>query len=416
MKKMIILSLAILLQIQNLAFASMDVANSRQPEFIPGHYIVTLKDSARNNATQLAKNYGLSLGHVYAHALNGFSAVVPDNKLAALTADPSIRSIEQDMIVYATAKPDKPGGKPGGGGSEPPSLQVLPTGIDRANADSSLTAAIDGIDTELNVDIAIIDTGVDLRHPDLNVVNDVNFTSNKNGNDDHGHGTHVAGTVAARDNELGVVGIAPGARIWAVKVLDRRGQGFLSNVIAGIDYVTAHASEIEVANMSLGGSGNDGSSSYHTAIINSVNAGVTYVVAAGNETDDAANHIPAAFDEVITVSAIADSDGQSGGLGSNTSYGADDSFASFSNYGADVDIAAPGVNIYSTWKGQSYNAISGTSMASPHVAGAAALYLVNNPAASPAQVKTALINAASVGSFTGDTDGFAEPLLNVGSL
>jgi subtilisin family serine protease len=158
----------------------------------------------------------------------------------------------------------------------------------------------------------------------------------------------------------------------------------------------------------------------NTSIHNSVAAGVTYVVAAGNSAKDASTFSPANHPDVIAVSAIVDTDGKAGGLGSSTSYGADDTFASFSNYGSAVDIAAPGVKIYSTYKGGSYATMSGTSMASPHVAGAAAIYLVNNPEATPSQLVNALqsegISFGNASYFSGDTDGIHEALLYAANL
>src|SRR3989338_8322567 len=298
--------------------------------------------------------------------------------------------------------------------------QTIPTGINRTDGDLSSTISGDN-QNSVDVDIAIIDTGVYLTHPDLNVFKNISFVQGaKKGNDDNGHGTHVAGIAAAKDDSNGVVGVAPGARIWAVKVLDRNGSGSLSNVIKGIDYVTANAAQIDVANMSLGCQCT--SAAMNTAIANSVAAGVTYVVAAGNNAMDASTFSPANHPDVITVSAIVDTDGKCGGLGSSTGYGADDTFASFSNFGSAVDIAAPGVNIYSTWKGGSYNTISGTSMASPHVAGAAGLYKSTH-IASPADVKASLLSNGSnpstvcdgngSGYFNEDSDGIAEPLVYV---
>jgi subtilisin family serine protease len=254
----------------------------------------------------------------------------------------------------------------------------------------------------------------------LNVYKQVSFVKGaKTANDDNGHGSHVAGITAAKDDSNGVVGVAPGARLWAIKVLDRNGAGSLSNVIKGIDYVTANAAQIEVANLSLGCE--CFSSALNTAITNSVAAGVTYVVAAGNSAKDAQTFSPANHPDVIAVSAMVDTDGKCGGLGTSTSYGADDTFASFSNFGSVVDMAAPGVNIYSTYKSGTYATLSGTSMASPHVAGAAALFKASNPSASPLDVKNSLISNGSTSStvcdgngfgyFSGDPDGIAEPLV-----
>lgn len=222
--------------------------------------------------------------------------------------------------------------------------------------------------------------------------------------------------------------MAPGARLWAVKVLNRNGSGTMSDVIKGVDYVTANASSIEVANMSLGG-GN--SLALNTAIANSAAAGVVYAVAAGNSNADASTTSPANSDHVLCVSAMVDTDGQCGGLGDSSGYGADDTRASFSNFGSVVDIAAPGVNIRSTYIGSTYvDGWSGTSMASPHVAGAVALYLVTHNlkptnAAGVASVRNAII-AAGVpqnapcadpsGGFTGDPDLYSEPLLNAKGL
>jgi subtilisin family serine protease len=378
--------------------------------------IVMLKSGAPND---VAAAHGVGLTHAFSNALNGFSGTVGNGQLAALNADERVAGVWLDGEVSINkGKPTNPGGGGGGGGTADP--QTIPTGISRCGATSSPTASITGGGGDADIDIAIIDTGISSNGDDLNIAGGVNFSKGKPGKyaDGNGHGTHVAGTAAARDNKSGVVGVCPGARLWAVRVLDNNGSGWFSDIIAGVDWVTGHGG-IEVANMSLGGSGDDldPTHPFHVAIDACVASGVTVVVAAGNETDDAANHIPAAYDSVITVSALADSDGIGGMLGDATSYGDDDSFATFSNYGADVDICAPGVDIRSTWNDGSYNTISGTSMASPHVAGAAALYLVANPGKTPAEVKAALIAAGTpqgdANGFTGDPDNTPEPLLNV---
>jgi subtilisin family serine protease len=362
--------------------------------------------AARTLAGKHAERFGLDVGHVYTSALKGYSATMPASVATLLEALPVVESVQPDRRVSTTE-------------------QSTPTGVDRAEADLSPTAAIDGTDQRVDVDVAVIDTGVDLDHPDLNVyragAKNCSLLS-FNADDGNGHGTHVSGTIGALDDTDGVVGVAPGARIWPVKVLNALGSGFNSDVICGIDYVNAHADEIEVANMSLGGAGTDdgacGATSgdaMHAAICSTVDSGVTFVVAAGNETADAATSTPAAYDEVVTVSALADFDGQAGGGAAPTCRAdEDDTFASFSNYGADVDVIAPGVCITSTWMGGGYDTISGTSMASPHVAGGAALYAATNPGATPAQVQSALESAGSSDwDNSDDLDGTKEPLLDV---
>jgi len=342
------------------------------------------------------------VAHVYKHALKGYAATVPDSRIDELRADDRVVSVSRDQKVTLAA-------------------QTLPTGIDRVDGELSSTVSGNGSGS-VNVDVAVIDTGIDVDHPDLNVVGGVNCSTGRSYDDGNGHGTHVAGTIAAKDDSNGVVGVAPGARLYAVRVLNNRGSGSFSSIICGVDWVTARAGTIEVANMSLGGSGTDPSSSgcstgnaFHDAVCKSVAAGVTHVVAAGNSSADAKNFVPAAFDEVITISALADFDGEPGGLGAPTCRSdVDDTFANFSNYGADVDLIAPGVCIESTWKGGGYNTISGTSMASPHAAGAAALYLSTRPGTSPATAKSALQGAGTLDwNNVDDPDGIKEKLVNV---
>lgn len=302
--------------------------------------------------------------------------------------DPRVLFISEDRPVKITA-------------------QSIPTGIKRIQANNSTTKSGNGSGS-VNTPVAIIDTGIQKKHPDLNVVGGKDCVSKSNNYDDgNGHGTHVAGTVAARDNAAGVVGVAPGTPLYAVKVLDSSGSGSTSSVICGIDWVTANAAtkNIKVANMSLGGVGTDDGNcgllsldAMHNAICGSVNKGVTYVVAAGNEGINFASSTPAAYDEVLTVTAISDFNGQSGGGASATCRSdVDDTAAEFSNYTtilnkSDVNhtIAAPGTCINSTWINSNYNTISGTSMASPHVAGAVALCIASGKCANltPSQIIT----------------------------
>jgi subtilisin family serine protease len=374
---------------------------------IQGKYIVVFRDIVTNpssNAGMLSRIFGLELGHVYEHVFKGFSAKIPAQALNGLLNHPLIDFIEPDIIMYASG-------------------QTIPTGIRRIGADKNASAAIDGVDGSIDVDVAVIDTGIDKEHPELNVKGGVRFYNGRftdnNYDDDNGHGSHVAGTIGARDNSDGVVGVAPGAGLYAVKVLNSRGSGYLSDIIKGLDWVRARSGEIEVINMSLGGQGV--SSAYRDAIRNCVNAGIVVVVAAGNESRDVYGNdgifgtsddiIPAAYPEAATISALADSDGEYGGNGSATNYGADDSFASFSNYsrsvvpenpvtspGNAIDLILPGVNILSCYKDMNYATMSGTSMASPHAAGLVVLYIAEssrraNTAAEVYAIRRALIDA-----------------------
>lgn len=389
-------------------------AAASKPVMPAGDYIVVLADGTDASATALehARSYGARVGHVYRYALRGYSAHLSATAVARIAADPRVASVQPDGVVTTSA-------------------QFVPTGIDRVDAELSPTAGIDGADTEIDVDVAVIDTGVDLDHPDLNLTQHrKDCSSRERGADDqNGHGTHVAGIIGARDNNLGVVGVAPAARIWPVKVLAADGSGSESDIICGIDYVTRNASKIEIANMSLGNPYRGGSIScgtnidaLHEAICASVAAGVTYVVAAGNSGSDANTTVPADYDEVITVSALADLDGQPGGLFSGPTCipfynDEDDSLADFSNHGEDIDLIAPGLCITSTWRGGGYNTISGTSMASPHVAGGAALYKATHPNASPAMVKAALQAAGTTDwNNADDPDGIKEKLLSVAAF
>lgn len=375
---------------------------------VPGQYIIVLQDTVANPAavaSDLARIHGLGVRSVYAHALKGFSAQVPDGRLNALGRDPRVKYIEADQTVQAYG-------------------QTIPTGIRRIGAPNNTHLTINGLDDlRIDVDVAVIDTGIS-DHPDLNFdharnvdCTGVSVSCVPGGTDGNGHGTHVAGTIGAIDNGSGVVGVAPGARLWGVKVLNDQGSGTNAGVIAGIDWVTVQASTIKVANMSLGG-GN--STALCDAVYGSVAAGVTHVVAAGNSNADAANYSPAnCYNKAtgtgaITVSALADYDGLPGGVAASSCYSdKDDTLAGFSNWSKTIPlIAAPGVCIYSTWKGGIYNTISGTSMATPHVTGAAAL-LAASGISDPTIIRSTL-NTYGTLDWTDDSgDGFQERLLNV---
>jgi subtilisin family serine protease len=370
-------------------------AHSTQGSSIARSYIVVLKSGADlDTATSDARDHGAQVRRTYRSALRGFAANMSDAAASALGGRGDVAYIEPDAAVSVFA-------------------QTVPAGITRIAAPLHPY-----FHSATDVDIAIIDTGIEATHPDLNYFTGVDLTG-EGLFDGHGHGTHVAGIAAAIDNDFGVVGVAPGARLWAVKVLDSSGSGSFSNVIAGLDYVAQHASEIEVANMSLGGSGY--SQALRDAVMGCVSHGVVIVVAAGNSSLDvyggdeilgtSDDTIPAAYPECMTVSAMADTDGQVGALGSGTAYGGDDQLASFSNqsigaevgnpvtsWGAAIDLAAPGVNILSTYKGGTYATLSGTSMASPHVAGSVALYIAEHgrafDAAGVYAIRQALVDAA----------------------
>ena len=388
----------------------------RAADVIAGRYIVVLRPTA--DATSVARAQGRSMGftpdHVYSHALKGYAGVLPAAAVAELRRDPQVAYVTEDRVVRTTATAPVTAG------------DSVPPGVRRIGA-----ATATAVHTASNVNVAIIDTGVDLTHPDLNAVSGKNCLRNgASANDDNGHGSHVAGTIAARNNGSGVVGVVPGTKLYAVKVLNRQGSGSTSSVICGIDWVTANASalNIKVANMSLGGGGaNDNNCGRtnndpeHQAICRSTAAGVTYVVAAGNDGGDQAAHVPASYPEALTVTAMTDTDGRagaSGGAPACRTGEADDRFATFSNYATTTTqnnhtIAAPGVCIRSTWKSGKYNTISGTSMATPHVAGSVALCLGTGGASGPctglppAEIvqkmrDDAAANATSANGFTGD--------------
>lgn len=311
--------------------------------------------SARGAAAEAVRRAGGSLGHVYSTALQGFSVTIPAQAAQALMdRNPNIDWCEQDQEMTLI---DGIGAKapPGGGGGTTQPAETTPPGI---------TAVKGGQVYTLSGRAFVIDTGIDLTHPDLNAEPAApaglsrNFVTRESSPQDlNGHGSHVAGTIGAIDNAIGVVGVAAGARVIAVRVLNKRGSGSNSDVIAGVDYVAATGRAGDVANMSLGGSV---STALDTAVLNA-SAVVKFALAAGNETDDANNHSPGRVNgpNIYTIAAMSwNATSQSG------------TWASFSNYNpAIVDYIEPGVSILSTWINGGYNTISGTSMATPHMAG-----------------------------------------------
>jgi len=396
----------------------------------------------RNHVSQVAHSMGLKAKHSFAHALFGFSAEIPQARLNALQKDARVKYIEIDKLqqlpvrprdtgieVNCTRRPDhhlcqptptstpeptptstpEPTDEPTPEPTPttpPESTQLIPWGISRIGS----TCDSNNCNTGNGVHVFVIDTGIDSNHEDLGTLGtSTSFQTCKGKkntclqpwDDDNGHGTHVAGTIAAKDNHVGVIGVAPDVTLHAVKVLDSRGSGYTSNIIAGIDWVASQISEIGapvVVNMSLGGNGSktgtcndigfsieNGTDTYHEAICNATHQGAIFIVAAGNEGVNANTKRPAAYDDSsIAVSAIGrvvdDAGSFTGELG----------WPSWSNWGLlaitighghssfPVAISAPGMGVLSTWKGNKYNTINGTSMAAPHVAGAVALYLSNS--------------------------------------
>ncbi|MEU6985409.1 S8 family peptidase [Streptomyces sp. NPDC046324] len=351
-----------------LAPASLAVDNS---------WIVVLKDGSTR-----AADLGVTPRHQYRSVLKGFSASMSQARAAALASDPRVAYVEQNTTVRMTD-------------TQPGATWGLDR-IDQRDLPLSTTYRYDT--TASNVTAYIIDTGIRTSHSEFGgraTVGTDTVGGGQNGQDCQGHGTHVAGTVGGAK-----YGVAKGVKLVAVRVLDCNGSGTTAGVIAGVDWVTANAVKPAVANMSLGGGAN---TSLDDAVKRSIASGVTYAVAAGNGNflglpARACNYSPARVPEAITVGATDSADKR----------------ASFSNYGTCVDLFAPGVSITSAWKDgdTATNTISGTSMATPHTAGVAALHLAANPTATPAQVSTALVNNATNGKVGNPLSGSPNKLLH----
>ena len=412
--------------------ASAGAAEPRAPKRIDGRYIVVFKRSVDRplvETEKLEQAEGFESRLRYRRAVKGFAARLSTRQVRDLRADPEVAFVTPDRRVEALGSvPLAPG-------------DAVPAGVLRTQAGSATTTR-----EASTANVAVIDTGIDLAHPDLNATDGKNCVGTGPAQDDEGHGTHVAGTIGARNDGAGVVGVAPGTRLFSVKVLNAQGGGTWSQIICGIDWVTSTrtdadpSNDIAVANMSLGGPGqpiapcSTTTDPMHRAICASTAAGVTYVVAAGNDGWDfdyaPAPDTPAAYPEVLTVTAMGDSDGRSGGTGGApgcTVGEADDRYASFSNFAATAagrahTIAGPGVCVSSTMPGGGYATMSGTSMASPHLAGAAALCIGEGGAAgpcaglAPAQIVSKL--RADAERYTGAVSSFGfsgDPLRPVGS-
>lgn len=418
-------------------------------DIAPGRYFVRFRSNVQAAAVaqELSHRHGFKVGHVYQYTVRGMAIQVPPQAeagiLNALARDPRVESVGHDRYIGLFA-------------------QSVPKGVNRINAEPGV-----GANNGNSIRVAVFDTGLDFNHPDLAA--NIDFDNSADcvlwgtllgdclvpaGQDDHWHGTFVGGVIAALNDGTDVIGVAPVAQLIAVKVLDSSGSGLFTDIIAGVDYIArlngSPSTRVHVANMSLGATCPDCTDNstdptfraFHDSVRALVDSGTTLVVAAANDGANADHTIPAAYDEVVTVSAIADSDGQPGGFGPAQQLTSgppmpDDTFAWFSNFGPDVDVIGPGVKELSLNLGGGTFVSSGTSFSSPHTAGVAAIFYRHwmdthgGALPTPGTVRQALIETGechegnggvfhgTVGClevWPGDPDGLAEPLVRADNI
>jgi subtilisin len=341
-------------------------------------YVVVYKGAVTDvnaETNNLEARYGFSTTLRYAHALKGFAASLAGPQLSSLRSNPDVAYVAPDITFAAAGLVSLAAG------------ETEPVGIERIGA-----ATATQVHTSSGANVAVLDTGIDLANSDINAASGTNcIKSGASAQDDNGHGTNVAGIIGGKDQGAGVVGVAPGTKLYAVKVLNSRGSGTLSQILCGINWVTANAGalNIRVVNMSLAGAGandnncgNSNKDAEHQAICRAVAAGVTFVAAAGNNATSFSNYVPASYPEVLTVTAMTDTDGVAGALGPAAciSKQSDDTYATYSNFAVSSTdqahtIAAPGTCVLSDGLGGGTSNYYGTSQAAPHVAGSVALCL-----------------------------------------
>ncbi len=368
-------------------------------------YFVKLNTDAATVASttqSIASTLGFDVIHTYDAATEGFSAKLPDVLITAVEEFDAVDYVRKDDGDHGVPDDEVPVEEP----VDDPSIILGDDEIPESLLRIGAPYTGGGFD---QIEVAVIDSGIDRNHPDLEVVGEIDLVALSGsgvaapGGDPNGHGTHCAGTIAAIADSDGVVGVAPGVALHSVRALNEDGSGFWTDIVAGLEYVLERP-EIRVVNMSLGGPAfDDPDDPMRQAIQRLEQNGVVVVIAAGNEEQDTDNVTPANFDLGVVVSAY------------DAAGGRDNGFASFSNFGDQVDVAAPGVDVLSTFPGGRYVELSGTSMATPAVAGAVVAYLANNPDASVDEVRNQLVSTGEVG-LPGQGGRHPEPLINVAAL